>query len=154
MRKSLWIILAVLFVAIGAPNAHADSFAPTFTGGPTAPDVTFPSPTLTISFDGITFTIVLGSADLPGDQYTWTEASFPDGLGGDNLFNVRDVTTNDFQGDEVDTDFRTSGGSGNLTFTSTSVAAPEPSSVALLLLGIGLVFAMRKRNSRSHQLAT
>jgi hypothetical protein len=25
MRKSLWIVLAVLLVAIGAPNAHADS---------------------------------------------------------------------------------------------------------------------------------
>jgi hypothetical protein len=25
MRKSLWIILAVLFVAIAAPHAHADT---------------------------------------------------------------------------------------------------------------------------------
>jgi len=31
MRKSLWIILAVLFVAIGAPYAHADAFVYTYT---------------------------------------------------------------------------------------------------------------------------
>lgn len=31
MRKSLWIMLALL-VVIGAPAAHADSFAVTFTG--------------------------------------------------------------------------------------------------------------------------
>jgi hypothetical protein len=31
MRKSLWIILAVLFVAIVAPYAHADAFVYTYT---------------------------------------------------------------------------------------------------------------------------
>jgi len=31
MRKSLWIILAVLFVAIGAPYAHADALVYTYT---------------------------------------------------------------------------------------------------------------------------
>jgi hypothetical protein len=31
MRKSLWIILAVLFVSIGAPYAHADAFIYTYT---------------------------------------------------------------------------------------------------------------------------
>jgi PEP-CTERM motif len=34
-----------------------------------------------------------------------------------------------------------------------SVPAPEPSSVVLMLLGVGLVFVLRKRDSRGHQLA-
>jgi hypothetical protein len=38
-------------------------------------------------------------------------------------------------------------------FLPGAVPAPEPSSVALMLLGIGLVFVLRKRNSRGHQLA-
>jgi hypothetical protein len=60
MRKSLWIILAALFVAIGAPTASADAMHQvTFTcypepcvSVPTAPDITFPSQTLDITLLG------------------------------------------------------------------------------------------------------
>ena len=68
MRKSLWITLAVMVVAIAAPIANADSFTPTFTTNGcsgtcfllTAPDVTFPSPTtIDVTFDGPTMSVAI-----------------------------------------------------------------------------------------------
>jgi hypothetical protein len=41
--------------------------------------------------------------------------------------------------------------SGSVTLTP---QVPEPSTIALMLLGVGILFVLRKRNSRGHQLAT
>ena len=144
MRKSLWIMLAVMVVAVGAPNAHADSFSVTFTGTPTptASDVTFPSPTLDIMWQGFTFLLTLPSSSLPTDSYSWGSCRSCGPTGG-AVINIFDANTNinTFSTEAaVPTTFLLD--AGPLTFTP--VAAPEPSSVALMLLGVGLVFVMRK----------
>jgi len=147
MRKSLWIILAVLLVTIAAPNAHADSFSVTFTSQfghppPTAMDVTFPSPTLDITWQGIAFTVAFPSSFLPGDSYGWgTQAS-----GTNVTMFIEDFTVGlpFIFSDIVSVPAGFVHDAGNLTFTPT-VAAPEPSSIALMLLGIGLVLVMRTR---------
>jgi hypothetical protein len=144
MRKSFWIVLALLVA--GAPVAHADSFAATFTGGPTAPDVTFPSPTLTISFDGSTFSITLPSADLPTDQYTWSKAPSVCGVCG-TAFVITDQTTN--MATSGGGSISTEGASGDLTFTPLTAPAPEPSSLALIPVGLGALLVMRRRMGHS-----
>lgn len=77
MRKLLWIVLAVMVVAVSAPNAHADSF--TYTSSPyTACDGTYTctgtAPALSITFD----TSLTGSAldNLTDDIITGTISSF------------------------------------------------------------------------------
>jgi hypothetical protein len=160
MRKSFWIVLALLIVA-SAPVAHADTFAPTFTctpcvnptTAPTAPDVTFPSPTmLDIDLDGLLFAITLPSGSLPGDKYNWSASTtcslitFLCNVG----FFIVDQTQNTQPGDTVDNlPFSTFVlASGELTFTSVA-AAPEPSSLALIPLGLGALLVMRKRLGHS-----
>ena len=159
MRKPLWIILALLFAAIGAPNARADSFVPTFTCAgtcvsvPTAPDVSFPTPT-TIEFTWFTtmFSIALPTGDLPTDMYAWDVAAIntaPE-TSFEEIFTIFDDNTNqqgsvscfgDLAHPSVACEF--GGGSGSLSFAP--VATPEPSSVALMLAGIVLLWGMRKR---------
>ena len=148
MRKSLWIMLAVLVVAV-APVAHADSFSVTFTSfglnpvpPPTAMDVTFPSPTLDITWQGSAFTFTFPANFLPGDQYGWSSTQ----MGFFTAFMTIDDST---QSQKINSNsvFMLPGfvfDDGSLTFTPTT-AAPEPSSIALMLLGVGLVFGMRKR---------
>jgi hypothetical protein len=142
MQKSLWIILAVLLVAIGAPNAHADSFTPIFTTDgcsgtcalPTALDVTFPSPTtIDVTYLGASGTSFIASG-LPGDTYGWTA----DVERGSLDFFITDGGTSTCNGGGPGHD-----SCGILTFAA--VTAAEPSSVALMLLGVGLMFVMRKR---------
>ena len=160
MRK-LWLVLAVMVVAVSAPNAHGDSFSPVFTTTgctgtcllPTAPDVTFPSPTtIDVTFDGVTSSVAIPSGDASGDTYAWAANK---GLqpGGGSAFTLLDITTGGSSlhcfGSETST---TANGCGTLTFAAVGTA-PEPSSIALMLLGVGLVFVLRKRNSRGHQLA-
>ncbi len=154
MRKSLWIILTALLVAIGTPSAHADSYTADFTCTtceflPSAPDVSFPSPTtVQETWDGITLDIPLLTGDSPTDSYTWTDSfevstAF---VGGEVSFVIDDLTTGDvesitesyFGTPLIDT--------GDLSFAA--VATPEPSSVVLMLLGIGMLFVMRKRIGR------
>jgi hypothetical protein len=82
VKKSLWII-ALLFVVIGTPNAHATPYKVTFAcacagGTPTAPDVSFPSPTITETWDGFTFTFHLAAPDSPNDMYTFANAAGSD----------------------------------------------------------------------------
>ncbi len=167
MRKSLWVSLIVLFVAIGAPNAYANSETPTFTctgaplpclSSPTAPAVTFPGPTLDLTWDTLSVGEItfLYSIDSPSDTYTWVLAAYanPPFMGGYNIsIFINDTTT-------LTQSYLTAAYSptcpgcpnypnfleeeGNLSFAPTA-AAPEPSSVALMLLGVGLVFVMRKR---------
>jgi len=152
MRKSLWIILAIMLVAIVAPNAHADSFTATFTcsgtcvgGLPTAPDVSFPAPVVDVTWNDNTFPLTLPSSDLPTDSYVWDAHAFL-GFNGelDMEFGIMDITT----GMNTALSIMASGffadlEGGPLAFAA--VATPEPSSYALMLLGVGLVFVMRKR---------
>jgi PEP-CTERM motif len=152
MRKSSWIMVAVMVVAVSAPNAHADSvYAITFngTGAPTVVgsnlldfDTTtkeFTTPTLEIMFDGVDITLDLQFA--PG--VSPTDALFWAGPFSGGNFDVIDVP--------LDTPIyrgflSASEPFGNDTATLTPfVVTPEPSSVALMLLGVGLVFMMRKR---------
>lgn len=156
MRKSLWIILIVLFAAIGAPNARADSFAASFTCTsitcgilPTASDVSFPTPTtINITFAGeVSISFDLPSADSFHDSYSWAEVAVSSAT---PLFTIWDHTTGTIQSTLLP--LCTVCGitysppeSGALAFTAVPVVTPEPSSVALILAGVGLVFVMRKR---------
>jgi hypothetical protein len=133
MRKSLWIMLAVLLVAIGAPNAYADSETPTFTcrgtcvgGTPTAPDVSFPAPVFDVTWNDVLFSYTLPSSDLPTDSYTWF---------GDTGLHATFSVTNQFLFNPVQI----------VSPAFTPTATPEPSTIALMLLGVGLVFVMRNR---------
>ena len=152
MQKSLWIILSALVLSLVAPNAHADSFTPTFTclgtcvSTPTAPDVSFPPNTITETWDGFTITLSLDSSDKPTDDYSWqNEIQVEDLFVEDRVVFLITDTTNNITSindmllgpqPEHPTD------TGLLSFSP--VATPEPSSLALILLGIGLVFWVRK----------
>ena len=150
MRKSLWIILAISFLALGARNAYADSYAVTFPGSGdyvSAPDVTFPAPTtltVTLAPTPFQFTVVLPAIDSPGDAYTWQVYVNPlPGTCEVCAFQIFDSTTG--VASEV-------GGltntfvfaSGPLVFTP--VGTPEPSSIALILLGVGILLVGRRRS--------
>jgi hypothetical protein len=157
MRKSLWIMLAVILVAFGAPNAHADAFTADITCTTTQPAVdcvasssaitNFPSPspfdfTLSHFNSGnllaqFVLAAELATQDQPGDVYQFTldptngnEAFSDFTQTGVNLFANNACTTGGFD-------------CGTIAFVP--VATPEPSSAALMLFGVGLAFAMRKR---------
>ena len=142
MRKSLWIILAVMVVAIAAPNAHADS-TPTGTYtveciGPCASD-----PTVTFSFTAIDFTVFGNTVDFtgfslePGDEFGWNIDN--------GLLSLTDVTNGTLIVLPVTLAFPASNEAGLFLPATATAPTPEPSSIALMLLGVGLVFAMRKR---------
>jgi len=158
MRKLLWIMLAVMVVAVSAPNAHGDGFTPTITctGLPVAactppPFAIFtpgaPVGTVEIGLPsvGISISMDLNSGGAPTDTFDWALGT--GSAGGVNEF-ILDVNT----GQGIGVPFTCASissvpglhcGDGTLTFTP--VAAPEPSSVALMLLGVGILFVMRKR---------
>ena len=80
--KAFGAALCLIFaLSFAAPSAKADSFTPVFsTTGcnagpcllPTAPDVTFPSPsTMTVSLFGLSELVIIPGGFLPGDTYTW-----------------------------------------------------------------------------------
>jgi hypothetical protein len=157
--KTVGAVLCLVFALyFAAPNAHADTETPTFTCDdsscvsiPTAPNVSFPSPTsITETWNGITFTVPLAAGDVPSDSYRWANAIFACGAcltTGEALqFRLADTTTGDFPGGEI---FNVTGAvtvdGGNLSFAPVATATPEPSSLAFTLSGVGLVFAMRKR---------
>jgi hypothetical protein len=161
MRKSLWIILTVLLVAIAAPSALANSCTYTYT-----------------------------QVDLGITDFTWTTNAIPCVTSTDTFLPASSLASSSvnpsyvptpisavgldvgFPAGGIETDFGISGGVADgswtlseysttgtyaesffageetltLTVAATPVAAtPEPSSVALMLLGVGLVFVMRKR---------
>ena len=163
MRKMMWMILALLLGAVVAPCVRADSVTFTCTAEclaavPTAPDVTFPSPALVISFDNQTLDLTLPSYDLDTDTYTWftsnnffiisdTSQTSEFDLGGD----VADDSGGNNPGDAVVEDM-----GGNLSFNNTTppVSTPEPGTVTLMLVGIGLVLVMRKRIGLRHSQGT
>ena len=158
MRKSLWIILAVLVVAVGAPNAHADTLFEytvtntgmnqlganefTFTTVPipvTDLFVTIPASDLSTSsltgsnFVGCTLTSVVLNGGIELNLSGTSCAPSPAETFGDGFALTDYSTPGTYEGI-----FNT------LVVTGVNVATPEPSSVGLLLLGIGLVFMARK----------
>jgi hypothetical protein len=170
MRKSLWIILAVLIAAIGAPVAYADSFTDgtiTFTvssGGPT-PTGSFVIDngtglftSFSVSWNGEVYDFAVGLLPPPPVFITgpfpfvgtWCGVG-PDG--GNCMGDTRSGTDFGLAGPFFVTLGPPSTGtalsadaiaSGSYTVTETTVT-PEPSSVALMLAGIGVLLVMRKR---------
>jgi hypothetical protein len=173
----VFCLLAALFCA--APYAYADSYTPNFdcvlgctNGGnppitlampPTAPDVTFPSLFLAVTFEGtlgggapahLTFDITLSALDLPGDSYTWGVASDCKAVGMEETacfagMQISDATTG-VQSSGASVELGTTPlneASGDLTFNLVT-ATPEPSSLALVLLGMTVVPLMRKRKGQ------
>ncbi|HEY4951574.1 MAG TPA: PEP-CTERM sorting domain-containing protein [Candidatus Acidoferrales bacterium] len=152
MRKSLWIIVAVLLVAIGAPVSHADStdYTLSFSGGNPNPtsggtvvfdDSTDTYTTFLVDFTGLSFDFSGStSADIPTTG-TWFGCAFPGDTGPCGTMALLQV------GSALLTSSGIPSGSAktNGTYALTAVTAPEPSSYALMLLGVGLVFVMRKR---------
>ncbi|MFY9730537.1 MAG: PEP-CTERM sorting domain-containing protein [Candidatus Acidiferrales bacterium] len=161
MRKSLWIILAVLLVAIGAPVSHADtstdytlSFILT-DGSPNAASggtVIFDNTTglfttFLVNWDGVVFDF---SGDSLPTSASWIACASSAGAACPSPASVPDA----FYFCELSGCLGQSPAAGTYTdpgavaagsYALTVVPTPEPSSVALMLLGVGLVFVMRKR---------
>src|SRR5258707_1117910 len=145
--KAIDAVLCLIFaLSFAAPNAHADSYSATFTvsgflvTAPTALDVTFPSPTLDITWLGLAFTVTLPSSSLFTDSYFWgnSKTCFLDVCSTQiEIINLTHPSLASSNGQSVPRSFSVA--SGSLTFTS--VATPEPSSLALMLSGVGLVRA-------------
>lgn len=155
--KALGAVVAFAFAAsFGANDARADAFTPVFnTTGclsgpcllPTAPEVTFPSPTtMTVNLFGLSQLVIIASGYLPGDTYTWIanrlieDPHSPPVL----IFDYGDLT----QGTAsrpLTCESTPDLSCGQFTFVPVATATPEPISLALVLSGIGLVLVMRKR---------
>lgn len=153
MKKYLWIIV-LLFVVIGTPNAYATSYTATFTcagscvgGTPTAPDVSFPSPTtITESWDGFTATFALSAPDLPSDMYLFFNDAFPDsattftytlqildttdGTPPDGVFATGQLGTSQSVG---------AFDSGTLSFSAGSGGTPEPATWIYAITAVGFL---------------
>jgi hypothetical protein len=142
MRKYLWII-PLLFAAIGAPNAHADTYDVTFTCPglcPEPPTATAPVSTpfsfLYISVGGVPFSVGL-VGDLPGDAYAWNE----DVTLGTEAFDLVDMTA----GQVLSTCYSADVCEGGAVLFSPA-PTPEPSSMLLFgtgLLGLAVLFRRR-----------
>jgi hypothetical protein len=156
MRKSLWIILAVLLVAIAAPDAHADSFTYTYTDtvgddfswttaaiSAVSMQTTLPAADLTATSTSgptagcVTSTVILDSGGF-GSTDTFFSGCSTHGIANADGFALADYST-------PGTYFGVGLGTMVVTAAVAAVAAPEPSSVGLLLAGIGLLVVMRKR---------
>ena len=164
MRKSLWIMLAAMVVAIGPPSAHADSFTYTYT------DTTNGLSWTTAAIPAVTMETTLPATDLTATSNTGSLAgcvtksvtldvsgaggTFTDFITGTGcvafVFSPDGFALADYSTPGT---YPAPGNSAATLVVTAAVAAPEPSSVALMLLGVGLAFVMRKRNSRGHQLA-
>ena len=170
MRKSLWIILTVLLVAIGAPNAHADriiGYTAVFTCNtgecrPSLPPITGDTPvgvtvvvddptTVDLTWFGYSFTIGLPRGAGVRSSFNWVGSvdceAYPCTLGmtGPNGKTTVDIAYNPFFSEPRGTY------DGGLTFTPI-YSSPEPSALALMLIGLGmlgLMMVMRKRISWS-----
>jgi len=156
MRKSLWILVLLAGVVV-APNAHGQTDADvSFTCAtacvsmPTDPLVTFPSPTIPITFFSETFSMTLDPSDKPTDTYTWDVGS----SGSSWYFEIDDDTDGIFdRGPWYEIGgFGAPYGNGDVDFTC--LPTPEPSSGSLMLLGVGIAFLAWKFMGRSRPQAT
>lgn len=155
MRKSLSIVLAVWFVAVCAPYAHADAITDgrlyfTLTSGSPAPtasfvydDTTSTLTSFTVDWDGAVFdfTSVITLPKL-GSSGGWCAAG-PSGIPPCAFSNSFDL--NGFIAyPEADTFTNVFAGAGG-GYSVIETASPEPSCAALILLGLGGVAVARKR---------
>jgi len=163
MRKTMWMILALLLGAIVAPCVRADSVTFTCTANcpadvpaPTALNVTFPSPALVISFDNQTLHLTLPSQDLDTNTYTWFTSNNQFIISDTNQAFDLGASVADDSGGNVVGDAVVEDMAGNLSFNNSTppVPTPEPGTVTLMLAGIGLVLVMRKRIGLCHSQGT
>jgi len=158
MRKALWVVAVLLFAAIGAPAAHADTITYTYVADGSS------------DLAGTTFTIVStgGFLSYGATSIAPTTASdvFYDGADNGPITGVQFMSSTeiclDLSCGSLDLaggggsyaigtpgvytlDIITGGGPGTLTITDTPSATPEPAPVVLMTLGVGLVFVMRKK---------
>ena len=174
MRSSLWITLAVLLVAIGAPNAHADTVTLDVSGSLIAQGVASCSAsgcTLggDIVINNTTGAVISEDVTVSGESPSVGPFTQNFGIGtssgltqltiDDSVFNILNLVFSTptegsligYTGGPISPITAMSCGSGcvlRLTsgaLTQPVTPAPEPSSAALMLLGVGLAFAMRKR---------
>ena len=154
--RTLGAVACLVFaLSFAANNAHADTFTPVFnTTGclagpcplPTAPEVTFPSPTtMTVTLFGLSELVIIPTGFPPGDTYTWiatrlTIKSTPPFL----IFEYGDLT-NGNASRPFTCESSADRSCGEFTFVPVATATPEPTSLALMLSGVGLLFAKRKR---------
>ena len=148
-------MLAVLLVAIGAPNAYADSFTYTYTDTDDGISWT------TAAISAVTMETSVPGADLTASSNSGltagcvTSSVVLDSLGGGGtstlFFSGCNFGAIESEDGFALTDYSTPGTYVSPNFAhdtlvvTAAVAAPEPSSVALMLLGVGLVFVTRKR---------
>jgi len=180
MRKSLWIILTLLLVAISAPNALADGFSdgtitftvsslgPTPTGSFVLDTTTDELTSLTVNWDGAVFNFESVTFPVPFSfleaNDTWCASSVEGGALGAQceanfspIFELGITTPVPLFASVPTPDvfterFITS--DGNYAVTEIAVTTPEPGPLSLTLLGIGLVLVLRKRIGRGVQQAT
>ncbi len=147
MRKSFWIILTVLFVAIAAPAARADGvLSLTTTPGPTVMLGGTLSDTATLS-GGITPTGTLTfEITAPNNAFKILTVV----VNGDGTYGPVTITGAIVIGTYT-WDVTYSGDSNNAPigplaeFQVMTSTTPEPSSVGLMLVGIGFLLVMLKR---------
>lgn len=160
MRKLFFILLAVLFLAVGAPNAQADSYTATFTcttvcdSLPTASAVSFSSlVSVDVSFDGYSFVLSLPSGVAFNDSYSWyaenSVANPYTSSGGPHTlsFAIYDATTGTGANSTVDvpSSFALTNNSNAGALAFSPIATPEPRFLTLMLIGVGALLAFRKR---------
>ena len=164
MRKSLWIMLAVLLVAIAPPAARADTVTLDLSGSlsPTVIGTCSPSCTLggDIVIDNTAGTVTSVNFTVAGESPFVGPFNMFDGfLGGGVGLVTGDSAGQFFEIFLAHTLVGYTGGAigGNISGTTgllfdvtgaaltKAVGAPEPNSVGLMLLGVGLVLVMRKR---------
>jgi hypothetical protein len=157
MRKSLWFTLGFLFVAIGAPNAHADTlYTYTFTdNNPNFP--TFANTWTTRPIAAVTAETDIAAANLASYSATgsyWEGMGLSKvildyaGIGAQDIFSPLgiDLIQADYfaLGEYSTPGTYTSSNTGD-TLSVSAIQTPEPSTVALMLAGIGFLLVMRKR---------
>ncbi len=167
MRKSLWIILAVLFMAIGAPYAHADAFVYTYTVtfDPALYGATFTTkPMQAATTNTILTPADLRSYSLTGSFYLGTFDEFILNYGGGGAQGI--LTSNGLgtasatysSNDEFTfIDYSTPGTYSSGIATLSVSRVPEPATLDLMLAGVGLLgllLVMRKRTALGHPQAS